>query len=413
MCSATVSVETPVSAACFAVLKLSSVKGLGLKTFHQLHSYFSYSENILYASYESLVSAGLKPALARAITTMAESLPQPYSEQEERLFEWVSQADNYVLCLEDDDYPAMLKEVFSPPPLLYIQGQLSAFDRLSVAIIGSRRPTVSGQRHASAFAMSLAELNVCVTSGLAIGIDTCAHQGALEVDGISCAVLGSGLGQIYPKQNQYLASALKEQGALVSELALDVKALPANFPRRNRIISGLSQGVLVVEAGLKSGSLITAEFAIEQNREVFAIPGGIDHPLSRGCHALIKQGASLVESVEDIVQQMGAELGSHTTSALPARIKHHRVSSSASEVSAQKPSQLKSQVLPEKTTQQKNYSHLSQEEQKVMSVLSADTTSFDDLSHCLSMNATQLNTLLVTLELKGELCSVLGGYRRT
>lgn len=381
MCCDNVISEYPVSKACLAVLRLSSIKGLGLKSFHLLFDYFSSAEKILCASYESLLLSGIKPKLAQAITVQSESSSIVVGAYESRLFEWAAKKNNYLLCLEDDAYPLSLKEVFCPPPLLYVQGNLSAFDQISVAVIGSRRPSLSGQKHAKTFAMMMAELNICVTSGLAIGIDTFAHQGALEAKGVSCAVLGSGLAQIYPKQNQNLAMALKEQGVLVSELGLDVKALPANFPRRNRVISGLSQGVLVVEAGLKSGSLITAEFALEQNRDVFAIPGLIDNPLSRGCHALIKQGATLVETVDDILNQLGSDLASAQSKSL-------------------KPQPVK------------DFSHLSKEEQKVISVLGHESTSFDDLLHCLDMKVTELNTVLVTLELKGELSNVLGGYQR-
>ena len=300
----------------------------------------------------------------------------------DRLFEWASADNNYVVCLEDTIYPPNLREIFCPPPLLYFQGQLAAFDLTSVSVVGSRRPTLSGQLQAKELSRQLAQMNVCVTSGLAIGVDTFAHQGALEVGGVSCAVLGLGLDSIYPRQNKKLAMELKEKGILVSELALDVAALPANFPRRNRIISGLSKGILVVEAGLKSGSLITANFAIEQNREVFAVPGSIDNPLAKGCHSLIKQGAYLVENADDILNVLGSDI---------------------SVFNKVKVSTLKTE---------KDFSHLNSEEQKVISVLGNQSTSFDDLLHCLGMDVTQLNTLLVMLELKGELSAVAGGYQR-
>tara|TARA_R110001592_G_scaffold238227_2_gene497804 strand:+ start:107825 stop:108976 length:1152 start_codon:yes stop_codon:yes gene_type:complete len=372
----------PVSPACLAVLQLSSIKGLGLKSFHLLYDYFSSAEKVLQASYEELLQAGIKPKLAKQLVeseSSAMSLSEPYLE---RLFEWASIDDNYVLCIDDELYPSSLKEIYCPPPLLYIKGQLNAFSLMSVGVVGSRRPTLSGQLQAKEFSRQLAQMKVCVTSGLAIGVDTYAHQGALEVEGVSCAVLGSGLESIYPRQNRTLAMALQERGVLVSELALDVAALPANFPRRNRIISGLSKGVLVVEAGLKSGSLITANFAIEQNRDVFAVPGSIENPLSKGCHALIKQGAFLAENVDDILSVLGPDQSSF------------------------KP--LK--ALSSKST--KDFSHLNADEQKVVSVLGNQSTSFDDLLHCLGMDVGQLNTLLVMLELKGELSAVAGGYQR-
>ena len=372
----------PVSSACLAVLRLSNIKGLGLKSFHLLYDYFSSAEKVLQASYEELIQSGIKPKLARQISDQNEVVTGFLDPSFDRLFEWVSADNNYVVCLEDIIYPPNVREIFCPPPLLYFQGQLAAFDLTSVGVVGSRRPTLSGQLQAKEFSRQLAQMNVCVTSGLAIGVDTFAHQGALEVGGVSCAVLGSGLDSIYPRQNKKLAMELKEKGILVSELALDVAALPANFPRRNRIISGLSKGILVVEAGLKSGSLITANFAIEQNREVFAVPGSIDNPLAKGCHSLIKQGAYLVENANDILNVLGPDI---------------------SVFNKVKVSALKTE---------KDFSHLNSEEQKVISVLGNQSTSFDDLLHCLGMDVTQLNTLLVMLELKGELSAVAGGYQR-
>jgi DNA processing protein len=265
---------------------------------------------------------------------------------------------------------------------LYLQGQINAFEFDSLAVIGSRRPTLAGQKNAIRFSRQLAEMGFCITSGLAIGIDTYAHKGAVDAQGVSCAVLGSGLENIYPKQNQKLALAIQERGLIISELALDVNAMPANFPRRNRVISGLSKGVIVVEAGLKSGSLITADFAIEQNREVFAIPGSIDNPLSKGGHALIKQGAVLVDDVNDIVGLLGQQCPGQKLgcpSDQPAKV---------------------------------DYSHLSNDEQRVISVLGSESTSFDDLVHCLGIDVGELNNLLVMLELKGEVSAVVGGYQK-
>jgi DNA processing protein len=372
----------PVSSACLAVLRLSNIKGLGLKSFHLLYDYFSSAEKVLHASYEELIQSGIKIKLALKILETNKLVDNLLDPNFDRLFEWASTEYNYVICLEDTIYPASLREIFCPPPLLYLQGQLDAFDLISIGVVGSRRPTLSGQLQAKEFSRQLAQMNICVTSGLAIGVDTIAHQGALGVGGVSCAVLGSGLDRIYPRQNRKLAMQLQEQGVLVSELALDVAALPANFPRRNRIISGLSKGILVVEAGLKSGSLITANFAIEQNREVFAVPGSIDNPLAKGCHALIKQGAYLVENADDILSMLGTDLSIFNNTKAAT-------------------------LQPEK-----DFSHLNADEQKVISVLGNQSTSFDDLLHCLGMDVTQLNTLLVMLELKGELSAIAGGYQR-
>tara|TARA_R110002072_G_scaffold45422_5_gene126319 strand:+ start:3429 stop:4577 length:1149 start_codon:yes stop_codon:yes gene_type:complete len=371
----------PVSGSCLAVLQLSHIKGLGLKSFHLLYDYFVSAEEILQASYEELLKSGLKPKLARLIAEQKTPLERlgPYFD---RLLAWADKPNNYLVCLDDELYPSSLKEIYCPPPLLYLQGRIKAFEHDAIAVVGSRRPTLAGQKHAALFARQLAEIGYCITSGLAIGVDSYAHRGAVDAPGVSCAVLGSGLESIYPRQNKKLAIEIQDQGVLVSELALDISALPANFPRRNRIIAGLSKGTLVIEAGLKSGSLITAEFALEQNRDVFAVPGSIDNPLSKGGHSLIKQGATLVDDIEDIISVIGSKNN------IDRRCPQTAISKQA------------------------DYSHLTMDEQKLISVLGHQSTSFDDLLQCLGMDVSELNKLLVMLELKGLLSSVAGGYQR-
>lgn len=382
MSTFTYSGTSSVSSACLAVLQLSHIKGLGLKNYHLLNDCFMSAEKVIDSSYEELLVSGVKPKLARLIADQNVQLDEAYQSFYNRLMAWTNKQGNYLVCLEDDLYPSRLKEIYCPPPLLYIQGNLKAFDYDSISVVGSRKPTLMGQKHAAMFSRQLAEMGYCITSGLAIGVDSYAHQGALDMGGVTCAVLGSGLESIYPKQNQKLAMAIKERGVLISELSLDVKALPANFPRRNRVIAGLSAGTLVIEAGLKSGSLITADFAIEQNREVFALPGPIDNPLSKGGHELIKQGATLVDDVQDIANVIGN--------------KHH----------------MKQASLKTSVSTNTDYSNLTMAEQKVISVLNHQSTSFDDLVHCLGMGAGELNNLLVMLELKGLLSNVAGGYQR-
>ena len=206
---------------------------------------------------------------------------------------------------DDPAYPGLLEELPDAPPLLFIEGDPSLLERPQLAMVGSRRASRPGLDNATAFARSLARGGFVITSGLALGIDGAAHQGALDVGGKTIAVLGTGLEQLYPRRHLGLAARIVEGGgALVSELPLDCPPQAANFPRRNRIISGLSLGVLVVEASPSSGSLITARLAAEQGREVYAIPGSIHHPGARGCHQLIRQGAALVESVEDVLQAL-------------------------------------------------------------------------------------------------------------
>jgi len=203
----------------------------------------------------------------------------------------------------DSDYPALLKEIAHPPPVLYIKGDRKLLGGYLFAVVGSRIPTVYGLTSAKEFAMRIASLGLVIVSGLARGIDSAAHKGALE-RGKTIAVLGSGLMNIYPKENAGLAESIAKSGAIVSEFPLYEGPKKENFPRRNRIVSGLARGVLVVEAAERSGALITAHYALEQNREVFAIPGKIDSPVSRGTHILIKEGAKLVDSVKDITDEL-------------------------------------------------------------------------------------------------------------
>ena len=201
-------------------------------------------------------------------------------------------------------YPARLAAISSPPPVLYCNGNPDALDCSQIAIVGSRAATRSGRERARTLAGELAACGLVITSGLARGIDAAAHRGALEAGGTSVAVVATGPDRIYPRSNAGLARELLEEGVVVTERAPGTPPLPGNFPRRNRLISGLSLGVLVVEASLRSGSLITARFAADEGREVFAVPGSVDSPLSRGCHSLIRDGAKLVESVTDVLEEI-------------------------------------------------------------------------------------------------------------
>lgn len=238
----------------------------------------------------------------------------------DRDLEWASQEGRHILTQNDSRYPQLLIETSNPPVLLFIHGDPEILGRPQLAIVGSRNPTASGRQTAGGFARFLAASGIVITSGMAIGIDAAAHQGALEAGGKTIAVTGTGLDRVYPARHRDLAHHITEQGALVSEFPPETKPLPGNFPRRNRIISGLSLGTLVVEAAVQSGSLITARQAAEQGREVFAIPGSIHNPLARGCHSLIRQGAKLVETAADIIEELGALLG--TLEAAPAPTEH-------------------------------------------------------------------------------------------
>ncbi|MGE0875148.1 MAG: DNA-processing protein DprA [Burkholderiales bacterium] len=221
-----------------------------------------------------------------------------------RALAWVGQAGNRLITLGDDDYPGLLLETTDPPPVLYARGNTGLLARRSLAIVGSRNATAQGVRDAERFARAFSEAGITIVSGLAQGVDAAAHRGGLAAAGSTIAVLGTGCDVSYPKANTQLAERIASEGLLLSEFPLSTPAIPHNFPRRNRLISGLSRGCLVVEAAIASGSLITARSALDQGREVFAIPGSIHSPLSKGCHALIKAGAKLVESAEDVLSEL-------------------------------------------------------------------------------------------------------------
>ncbi len=281
-------------------LKLIRADAVGPTTFGKLLKHFSSVDNALGASVSELAKVdgiGFKTAEQIAATrdkfdTAAEL------ETAEKLGVWI-------INLTDERYPALLKRIYDPPPVLYIKGSLSSADNLSIAIVGSRRCSLYGQEQASRFAHLLSSAGFTICSGMARGIDTFAHQGALAGGGRTIAVHGCGLANVFPPENKKLFELIAESGACISELPLRYEPLSENFPPRNRIIAGLSLGTIVIEAGLKSGALITAEAALENGIDVMAVPGKIDSPLSRGSNRLLKQGAKLIESVEDVAEALG------------------------------------------------------------------------------------------------------------
>lgn len=218
--------------------------------------------------------------------------------------EWLAANDAQLLTLDHPHYPPLLQEISDPPPWLYVRGDVASLSMPQLAVVGSRRPTQQGVSDAGAFAQALAEMGFTVTSGLAYGIDAAAHEAALRAGGTTVAVMGSGLDRVYPDTHRGLADRIASAGAVVSELPLGSAPLARHFPSRNRIISALSVGVLVVEAALRSGSLLTARLAMEQNREVFAIPGSIHNPTSQGCNELIRRGATLVRNIQDVLDEL-------------------------------------------------------------------------------------------------------------
>lgn len=222
----------------------------------------------------------------------------------DKILGWADNNERYILTLSDPRYPTLLKEIPDPPPILFVRGDVTILNHIQLAMVGSRNPSAGGKQIAHDFAHTLSQNGFTITSGLALGIDAASHQGALDANGHTIAVAGTGLDRIYPARHKKLGHSILEKGAIVSEFAPGTPPIASNFPRRNRIISGLSVGTVVVEAALKSGSLITARLAAEQGREVFAIPGSIHNPLSQGSHALIQQGAKLTNHISDIFEEL-------------------------------------------------------------------------------------------------------------
>ncbi|WP_455209971.1 DNA-processing protein DprA, partial [Kaarinaea lacus] len=314
---------------------------------------------------------------------------------------WLSQDNNGVLTLYDPTYPKLLQEIHDPPPLLFFRGEPQLLNHPQLAIVGSRNPSRNGYDTALEFAKHLSESGFVITSGLALGIDTAAHQGALAGRKLTVAVAGTGLDRVYPARNRELAHQIADHGVLISEFAPGTPPLAANFPRRNRIISGLSVGTLVVEAARQSGSLITARTAMEQSREVFAIPGSIHNPLARGCHALIRQGAKLVETASDIMEELSPLMRlmySHQPSESPEQ---RPTPATALGGNGNYPhNQELNELLP------------TAEHQQLYAQLGYEPTSIDILVERSQLTTEAVSAMLVELELKGCVTSNSGLYTR-
>ena len=356
-----------------AWLLVSQAPGIGCRTFQRLLAQFEHPQNILAASRRQLQAAGVP-------TRGIDFLLSPDTHAIQGSLDWLQQPDRYLLTLHDAAYPPLLAEIPDPPPILYVQGTLDLLQTPQLAIVGSRNPTASGIANARDFAAFLASAGLTITSGLAIGIDGAAHQGAIS-RGTSIAVTGTGLDRVYPAAHRNLAHRLAEQGSLVSEYPPGTPPKAENFPRRNRIISGLCVGVLVVEATLHSGSLITARLALEQGREVFAIPGSIHNPQARGCHRLIREGAKLVESAQDIFDELGALLGSLR----------------------ELPPPTSPDMAPEPPKTDPEYTQL-------LEAMGYDPISVDQLIVRTGLTPESVSSMLLLLELDGHVSSAPGGY---
>ena len=312
----------------------------------------------------------------------------------ETIFQWGQQPQQSIITFKDMTYPEQLKQIDAAPIVLLARGNLDLLQFPQLAIVGSRNPTPTGLKIAKHYASCLAEQGLVITSGLAIGIDGMAHQGALAATGKTIAVIGTGVDVLYPKHHAALSKEIIETGLVISEFPLGTPPRALNFPLRNRIISGLSLGTFVVEASIRSGSLITARCALEQGREVFAMPSSVHNPMAKGCHWLIKQGANLIESVEDIWQQIQQPM-----------TKFH-----------------KNQVVNSKITTRQGLEFISvkphinqiltKSQLQLLEVIGFDTISFQTLSEQISLNVEQLSVVLLELELLGYVIRVPGGYQR-
>ncbi len=282
-----------------AYLLLSRVPGIGARRLGVLYDYYEDVTNILDAPRDELLQVGLPEDVVSHIK-------KPQWDQVEKDIEWLNGENNHIVTFDDDAYPIMLREEVSAPPLLYVCGNISLLNQRQIAMVGSRNASAYGKKVAYDFAADFSNNKIIVTSGMALGVDAASHKGALSGDSGTIAVVATGIDRVYPARHKELAHQIAQDGAIVSEFPLGTAPKTENFPRRNRIISGMSAGTLVVEAAKKSGSLITSRYAMEQGREVFAIPGSINNPLSKGCHELIKNGAKLVETADDIISEIGS-----------------------------------------------------------------------------------------------------------
>jgi len=300
----------------------------------------------------------------------------------EQDLKWCERNHCSIITLNDPDYPRQLFEIYDAPLLLFVRGCVKILSEIQIAIVGSRNPSVIGKENAEHFSYALAKAGFIITSGFALGIDKLCHVGAIAATGKTIAVFGTGLNCIYPASHRKLADTLIDHGALVSEFPPEESPKACNFPRRNRIISGLSVGVLVVEAAIRSGSLITARFAMEQNREVFAIPGSIHHPLSKGCHQLIQQGAKLVETTQDIIEELG----------LLSRL---------------------CQKIPKNTENPTTSTKIDVKSKRLLQYLGYEVTPLDVIMRRSGLTTSEVSSILLYLEMQGYVQSVCGGFVRT
>ena len=357
-------------------LALTRIPGLGTTGQNKLLNLFESPEQIFQQNRQDLENLGLPDISINYIV-------QPDWNVLESDIKWLGESQHHLITCNDKVFPYMLKQVSDAPVVLFVNGRPEYLQAPQFGIVGSRNPDYGGKQIARKFSSLLIQLGFTITSGLALGIDKEAHLGALGANGKTIAVLGNGLDVYYPKRHRELAEKIAAEGALVSEFPTGVKPLACNFPRRNRIISGMSSGILVVEATLRSGSLITARYALEQNREVFAIPGPINNPLFKGCHELIKGGAKLVENIQDIIDELGGVIGNDypDISGTFDNIDHNR-------------------------NQDKSF-------EKILDQLTYGPVTVDNIVEHTTLTAEEVSSMLLILELKGLItCDTCGYYSR-
>jgi len=366
------------------ILALHYAPGIGAKAYARLVQHFGDAESVFKAKSSDWSAAKLSQ-------TTQNYLKKPNWILVEKEMSWASEKLNSIISIEEPNYPELLKQTTDAPTVLYVKGNADCLGDLQLAIVGSRNPTASGVQTTFEFAKFLGQAGLSITSGLALGIDAAAHQGALKAKASTIAVMGTGMDQIYPAKNQDLAQQIIESGALVTEFPQGTQALPHNFPRRNRIVSALSLGCLVVEAALRSGSLITAKHASEQGREVFAIPGSIHSPLAKGCHQLIKDGAKLVETAQDII----VEISTMAHAMLDFEITHAPVSDTPKQ-------------------EQNTGNELDDEYQQLLKAIAYDPVSADTLIQRTGFSPRAVSSMLLMLELKGYISANSSGtYTRS
>jgi DNA processing protein len=354
-------------------LRLLHAEGIGPSRFQRLLDAFGSPAEVLRASDAQLRSSGLTQELIGQLHAVDDATI-------ETDLVWAEHPQHHILSLDNPAYPKQLLSIETPPPLLFVMGDPDVLSHPGISIVGSRNPTPSGREIAFDFARELAGYGLCITSGLAMGIDTAAHKGALKADGITIAVAATGLDRVYPSSNRELAHQIVEQGALISEFPIGTEVRAGHFPRRNRIISGLSVGTLVVEAALRSGSLITARLAMEQGRDVFAIPGSINNPLARGCHQLLREGARLVESAADILEELAGRISLSLTPHPPEKAP---------------------QTEPDE---------LSPDHVYLLEKMGFDPISIDQLVRHCGLTAEEVSSMLLIMELEGRVAALPGGF---